>query len=95
MTDTTSSPDDPDSTAGRMAAIAAGLQAAGLDARVHETSGVLDITATLHTAGSKDIALIVDEDGYIELRWWSAPGAAPAQTTATIRRALAAITGPL
>jgi hypothetical protein len=35
---------DPD-TAARMDAIAAGLAAAGLAAQVHDTHGVLDITA--------------------------------------------------
>ena len=47
----------------RMRAIAAGLHAFGLDARVHDTRGVLDITATAYRPGSKDIEVICDEDG--------------------------------
>ena len=37
-------------TAQRMRAIAAGLTAAGLDACLNETRGVLDVTATLDRA---------------------------------------------
>jgi hypothetical protein len=93
VTDTTASPGDGQ-TAAWMRAIAAGLDAAGLDARVHDTCGVLDVTATLHRPGCKEIDVVVDEDGYVELRYWSAPGDTPAQVTATIGRALAAIATP-
>jgi hypothetical protein len=68
---------DPAGTAGRMAAIAAGLQAAGLDARVHDTLDVLDVT---------------DEDHYVEIRYWSQADATPGQVVAVIGHALAAIT---
>jgi hypothetical protein len=74
-------------------AIAAALDAAGLDAHVHDTHGVLDITATLHHPG-KDIVVIVDEDLYVQGSYWNDPGATPAQVTATITRALTAITTP-
>ncbi len=75
----------------RMRAIAAGLHAVGLDARVHETRGVLDITATAYRPGSKDIEVICDEDGYVQVAWWNDPGATPGQVTAVIMRALTAI----
>ena len=78
----------------RMRAIAAGLQAFGLDARLHETRGVLDITATACRPGTKDIEVICDEDGYVTVSYWNDPGAAPAQVTGVISRVLAAITGP-
>jgi len=77
-----------------MAAIAAGLQAAGLDARVHETRGVLDVTATLYRPGSKDIEIICDEDHYVQVSYWNDPAATPAQLVAVISRVLAVITGP-
>jgi hypothetical protein len=93
MTQTTASPGDGQ-TAAWMRGIAAGLHAAGLDARVHDTRGVLDLTATLGRPGGKEINVVVDEDGYVELRYWSAPGHTPAQVTTTIGRALAAITTP-
>ena len=91
-------PDTPGSdrakTVLRMHAIAAGLQAGGLDARVHDTRGVLDITATLHDAGGKGTDVTVDEDGYVQISYWNDPGATPAQIIAVIGRALAAITEP-
>jgi len=35
--------------------------------------------------------VIVDEDGYVEIRYWNHPGATSDQVTAVITRALAAI----
>ena len=78
----------------RMHAIAAGLQAGGLDARVHDTHGVLDIRATIYNSHGKGTDVTVDEDGYVTLAYWNDPGATPAQIVAAISRALAAITGP-
>jgi hypothetical protein len=88
------SPRVPDpGTAARMHATAAALAAAGMDARVHSTRGALDITASLGQPGSKSIEVIVDDDGYAEIRYWNAPGATPAQICAVITAALAAISG--
>jgi hypothetical protein len=75
-----------------MHATAAALTAAGLDAKVHSTRGVLDITASLHQSAGRSVEVIVDEDGYSEIRYWNAPGATPAQMVAVITAALAAIT---
>jgi hypothetical protein len=94
VTDTTTNPaGDADQTAGRMRAIAAGLTDAGLDARVYETRGVLDVTATLYRPGCKDIEIICDEDHYVQVSYWSAPGATPAEVVAMISRVQAVITG--
>ncbi len=82
---------DPE-TAARMHATAAALAGAGLDARVHSTRGVLDITASLGRPGSTSAEVIVDEDGYTEIRYWNIPDATPAQITTVITAALAAIT---
>ena len=82
---------DPGTTA-RMRATAAVLAAAGLDAKVHSTRGVLDITASLHQASGRSAEVIVDEDGYAEIRYWNAAGATPAQVVAVITAALAAVT---
>jgi hypothetical protein len=79
-------------SARRMSAIATGLVAAGLAAKVHNTRGVLDVTATLDVPGAKAIEVIVDDDGYAEIRYWNAPDATPARVTATIAAVLAAIT---
>jgi hypothetical protein len=78
-------------TARRMRAITAGLTDAGLFASLNETRGVLDITATLDRSGGKASEVIVDEDGYVELRYWNHPGATPEHITAVIVGALAAI----
>ena len=77
-------------TARRMGAIATGLVATGLAAAVHDTRGVLDVTATLDRPG-KATEVIVDEDGYVEIRYWNEPDATPGQVTAVITGALAAI----
>jgi hypothetical protein len=74
-----------------MQAVAAQLSAAGLASVVHETSAGLDLTATSHHPGRRDIEVVVDEDGYAELRWWAAPGAAPADVAAGITRAIASV----
>jgi len=81
-------------TIARMRAIAAGLHAFGLDARLHDTRGVLDITATACRPGTKDIQVICDDDGYVTISYWNDPGATPAQVTGVISLILAAITGP-
>jgi hypothetical protein len=75
----------------RMGAIATGLVAAGLAARVHNTRGVLDVAATLDWPGGKATEVIADEDGYVEVRYWNDPDATPEQVTAVITAALAAI----
>lgn len=74
-----------------MRAIAAGLGSGGLVAEVNQTRGVLDINATLRRPGGKPVEVVVDEDGYVELRYWNRPGATPEQVTTVILRALATI----
>lgn len=74
-----------------MRAIAAGLGSGGLVAEVNQTRGVLDITATSERPGGKPVEVVVDEDGYVELRYWNRPGATPELVTTVILRALATI----
>jgi hypothetical protein len=82
---------DPDAAA-RMHAIAAALIAAGLSAQVHVTRGVPDVTATWERPDAEAAEVIVDDDGYTELRYWNQPQATPSQIATVIVRALAAIT---
>jgi hypothetical protein len=82
----------PDAAA-RMHATAAALAGAGLAARVNQTQGVLDITASLGQPGGKSIDVIVDEDGYVQISYWNVPAAAPVQVVTVITATLAAITG--
>jgi hypothetical protein len=79
-------------TAARMHAIAAALVAADLTAQVHDTRGVLDVTARLDLPGRTQIEVICDDDGYTQVSYWNSPDATAAQVTATIAAVLAAIT---
>jgi hypothetical protein len=94
MNNTVPSPRDGDTkeTAARMRALTAELSAIGLESHVHSTQGVLDIKAVLHQPGSKDVCVIADEDGYIQISYWSAPDAAPLEVAAEISRVLKLIT---
>jgi len=70
--------------------IAAGLSAAGLSTVIAETSAGLDLTATACRSGRRGAEVIIDEDGYAELRWWTDQAATPAAATAALARVLAA-----
>jgi anti-sigma regulatory factor (Ser/Thr protein kinase) len=77
----------------RMRAMAAELTAQGLTTHLTDSRAGLDLTATLSPSGKREAELIIDEDGYAELRYWNPPGTPPAQVTATALRALQAVTG--
>jgi len=81
---------DPDAAV-RMRAIAAALTEAGLTAQVHVTRGVLDVTATWELRDAKAAEVIIDDDGYTELRYWNQPQASPPQVASIVVRALATI----
>jgi hypothetical protein len=80
-------------TEARMRAVAAELQAAGLEVGVHETRGVLDVRASLRRAGFGPVEVTYDADGYVQVTYWHAPGATPAEVGATINGVLGVITG--
>jgi hypothetical protein len=93
MNKTLPSPDEGEAeTEARMRALTAELSAIGLEAHLHSTQGVLDIKAVLRQPGSKDICVIADDDGYLQISYWSAPDAAPVQIAAVINRVLKLIT---
>jgi hypothetical protein len=69
------------------------LTAAGLTAALNVTREVPDITARLPQPGGRDITIVIDDDGYIELRFWASPGITPSQVTTTLSRAIGVITG--
>ena len=69
------------------------LTAAGLTAALNVTRETPDITARLPHPGGRDITIIIDDDGYIELRFWASPGTTPSQITTNLTRAISAITG--
>jgi hypothetical protein len=80
-------------TEARMRAVAAEFTAAGLDTRVHETRGVLDVRASLRRAGLGPVEVTYDCDGYVQIAYWHVPGATPAQVGAVISGVLGVITG--
>ena len=76
----------------RMRAIAAELTAAGLDTGVYDTRGVLDVRATLRRENFGPVEITYDADQYVQVTYWHAPGATPAQVVATMNAVLAVIT---
>jgi hypothetical protein len=88
-------PPVPDSAgATRLHEIAAGLAAVGLTTRLNRTRVGTDLTATLHQPGHREIEVILDEDGYTELRYWTDLSTTPTAVVAVLICALAAITPP-
>jgi hypothetical protein len=77
----------------RMRAIEAELAANGLTTHLTDARAGLDLSAVLSPSGTREAEIWVDEDGYVEVRYRSPPGASAAQITATALRALRAITG--
>ncbi len=68
------------------------LSAAGLTACLNVTRDTPDITARLPQPGGHDITVIIDDDGYVELRYWASPGATSSEVATTITRAIAVLT---
>ena len=67
------------------------LTAAGLTACLNVTRDIPDVTAGLPQPGGRDIKIIIDDDGYIELRFWASPGATPEHVTSLLTGAIAAL----
>ena len=77
----------------RMLILTGLLTAAGLTAVLNVTRETPDITARLPQPGGRDVTVIIDDDGYIELRFWASPGSTPSQITTTLTRAISVVTG--
>jgi hypothetical protein len=75
----------------RLRLIETWLAAAGLTTRMHVSPNAMDLTATLRQPGHREIEVVIDEDGYTELRYWASLSDTPAQAVAIITSALAAI----
>ncbi|HUZ25743.1 MAG TPA: hypothetical protein VMV07_18450 [Streptosporangiaceae bacterium] len=74
--------------------IASDLAAHGLTTHLTDARAGLDITAVRSPSGRREAELIIDEDGYAELRYWNPAGTPPDQVVATALRALEAIRAP-
>lgn len=87
---TTTSLHDP---AARIRAIAAGLTAVGITAATDGSNITgLAVTATTQPPGRATAEIMLDEDGYAEIRWFTNPAAPAPEITAALTRILAAIT---
>src|SRR5690348_2592030 len=79
-------------SAARLHEIAAGLAVIGLTTRLHRSRAGTDLTATLHPPGHREIEIILDEDGYTELRYWADLSTTPTAAVTTIAKILALLT---
>ena len=84
---------DPEESLQRMLVITGLLTAAGLTACLNVTRDIPDVTAWLPQPGGRDIKIIIDDDGYIELRFWTSPGTTPSHVTRILTGAIAALNG--
>jgi hypothetical protein len=75
-------------------AIADGLSAAGFGARLDDPQATGAVTITVCPPGRKEADIILDDDGYAELRWWPGPDATPTDVTDLIARLLTIIAAP-
>jgi flagellar basal body rod protein FlgF len=91
MTQATTTAGEPGTDGDRAPAERMRAIAAELTARLHHSKAGWDITATLHRNSGRETDVIIDEDGYTEIRYWNPPGATPGQVTAVIIAALAII----
>ena len=82
---------DPEESLQRMLVLTGLLSAAGLTASLNVTRDIPDVTARLAQPGGRDITVIIDDDGYIELRFWAGPGATPSELTTVLTRAITVI----
>jgi hypothetical protein len=92
ISDPAGNSDAHDDESGRwLQAIAAGLSAADLSIQLEHSNAGLYLTAALRSPARREVDIVIDEDGYTELRYWTDPAAIPAQVANTIVRALAVV----
>jgi hypothetical protein len=98
-----SPPDRDPKTEARMASLATELTAAvrrvmsaDLHGKVEDTDGgdVLYYNGRVDDSAGKPIDLVLDDDGYVQVSFWTANDAPPTQVAATVEKILATITTP-
>ena len=77
----------------RMRAIEAVLASNGLTTHLTDARAGLDLSAVLSPSGHREAEIWVDENGYVEVRYWSPEGSTAEQVAMTALRALFAVTG--
>ena len=94
MTSPDTRQDEPAIPGAWLEQVASSLAAAGFPGRVTEAAGEASLTIRVSRPGCRETEVIVDSDGYCELRWWLIPDAAPEQDAAVITAALHAAHAP-
>ncbi len=77
----------------RMRAIQTVFAASGLTTHLTDARAGLDLSAVLSPSGKREAEIWVDEEGYVEIRYWSPEGSTADQIAAAALRALCAVTG--
>lgn len=76
-----------------MRAIESVFTSNGLTTHLTDARAGLDLSAVLSPSGERDAEILVDETGYVEVRYWSPEGSTAEQVAAVALRALHAMTG--
>ncbi|HEY1621719.1 MAG TPA: hypothetical protein VGG25_29130 [Streptosporangiaceae bacterium] len=90
MTSPDTHQDEPGNPGPWLECLAACLAAAGFPGRVTETAGGASLAVTVSWPGRRETEVIVDADGYCELRWWLPPGIPSGQATDAITSVITA-----
>src|SRR5215472_8578262 len=77
----------------RMRAIESVFASNGLITHLTDARAGLDLSAVLSPSGKREAEIWVDENGYVELRYWSPESSSPDQIATVALRALHALTG--
>lgn len=77
----------------RMRAIESVFASNGLTTHLTDARAGLDLSAVLSPSGKREAEIWVDENGYVEIRYWSPEGSTAEQVATVALRALLAVTG--
>jgi hypothetical protein len=75
----------------RMRAIQSVFASNGLTTHLTDARAGLDLSAVLSPSGKREAEIWVDENGYVELRYWSPEGSTAEQIATIALRALHAV----
>jgi hypothetical protein len=84
--------EDAQESTRRMRAIEAELAANGLTTHMTDARAGLDLSAILSPSGRREAEIWIDEDGRVEVRYWTPEGSTAEQIAAIALRALHAMT---
>src|SRR5258707_14235431 len=77
----------------RMRAIESVFASNGLTTHLTDARAGLDLSAVLSPSGKREAEIWVDENGYVEVRYWSPEGSSAEQIATVALPALLAVTG--